>query len=200
MPTPKKGPRLGGSPAHQKLILANLAVQLIEHRAITTTEAKAKTLQPYVEKLVTKAKRGDIAARRLVAKKIPNKDAVYELFDVVVPAIDAEREGGYTRITRVGPRKGDNAPMARIELVLERVEKKAVVSAAEKTAARAAAEEVAAEADESAQAASERAEEAREEGDVATANEAEEIAEEAGEAEDAAEQEAADEDEDPDGK
>ncbi|MFC7581116.1 50S ribosomal protein L17 [Schaalia naturae] len=198
MPTPKKGPRLGGSPAHQKLILANLAVQLIEHRAITTTEAKAKTLQPYVEKLVTKAKRGDIAARRLVAKKIPNKDAVYELFDVVVPAIDAEREGGYTRITRVGPRKGDNAPMARIELVLERVEKKAVVSAAEKTAARAAAEEVAAEADESAQAASERAEEAREEGDLATANEAEEVAEEAGEAEDAAEQEAADED--PDGK
>ncbi|MCI1641343.1 MAG: 50S ribosomal protein L17 [Actinomyces sp.] len=198
MPTPKKGPRLGGSPAHQKLILANLAVQLIEHRAITTTEAKAKTLQPYVEKLVTKAKRGDIAARRLVAKKIPNKDAVYELFDVVVPAIDAEREGGYTRITRVGPRKGDNAPMARIELVLERVEKKAVVSAAEKTAARAAAEEVAAEADESAQAASERAEEAREEGDLAAANEAEEVAEEAGEAEDAAEQEAADED--PDGK
>ncbi len=201
MPTPKKGPRLGGSPSHQKLILSNLAVQLIEHRAITTTEAKAKTLRPYVEKMVTKAKRGDLPARRQVAKKMPNRDALYELFDVIVPAMDPERQGGYTRITPIGPRKGDNAPMARIEFVMERVEKKAVVSAAEKTAAKAAAakdaeeaEEVATEAEESAEAASERAEEARETGDLATANEAEEIAEEAGKAADAAEQEA-DEDE-----
>lgn len=193
MPTPKKGARLGGSPAHQKLILSNLAVQLIEHRSLTTTEAKAKMLQPYVEKLVSKAKRGDMHARRTVAKKIPNKDAVYELFDVVVPAMDSERNGGYTRLTRIGNRKGDNAPMMRIELVMEKVEKKAVVAAAEKTAKKAAEEEAEAsevvlEAAGAADAASERAEEAREEGDLATANEAEEVAAEAGQAEDSAEQ------------
>lgn len=139
MPTPKKGPRLGGSPAHQKLLLANLAAQLIEHRAITTTEAKVRALQPYVEKLVTKAKRGDIHARRTVARKIPNKDVLYMLFDEVVPAMDPERNGGYTRITKLGPRRGDNAPMARIELVMEKVEKKAVVADAERTASKAAA-------------------------------------------------------------
>lgn len=139
MPTPKKGPRLGGSPAHQKLLLANLAAQLIEHRAITTTEAKARALQPYVEKLVTKAKRGDIHARRTVARKILNKDVLYMLFDEVVPAMDPERNGGYTRITKLGPRRGDNAPMARIELVMEKVEKKAVVADAERTASKAAA-------------------------------------------------------------
>lgn len=138
MPTPKKGARLGGSPAHQKLILANLATQLIEHRALTTTEAKAKLLQPYVEKLVTKAKRGDLHARRTVARKITNKDALYTLFDVIAPAIDSERAGGYTRLVRVGNRKGDNAPLMRIEFVLEKLEKKAVVSAAERTAAKAA--------------------------------------------------------------
>lgn len=194
MPTPKKGPRLGGSPAHQKLILSNLAIQLIEHRSLTTTEAKAKTLQPYVEKLISKAKRADMHARRTVAKKIPNKDAVYELFDVVVPAMDPERNGGYTRLTRVGNRKGDNAPMMRIELVMEKVERKAVVAAAEKTAKKAAEEEVESsevvlEAAGAADAASERAEEAREEGDLKIANEAEEVAAEAGKAEDAAEQE-----------
>ncbi|PID98096.1 MAG: 50S ribosomal protein L17 [Actinobacteria bacterium] len=135
MPTPKKGARLGGSPAHQKLILSNLAVQLIEHRAVTTTEAKAKMLRPYVEKLVTKAKRGDIHARRLVFKRIHNKDAVYMLFDEIVPQLDSERQGGYTRLTRVGNRKGDNAPLMRIEFVLERLEKKAVVAEAEATAA-----------------------------------------------------------------
>ena len=123
MPTPKKGARLGGSPAHQKLILSNLAAQLIEHRAITTTEAKAKTLRPYVEKLITKAKRGDQHARRTVMKKIPNKGIVAILFEELVPAMDSER-----------------------------------------------------------------AEEAREEGDLATANEAEEVAAEAGKAADAAEQ------------
>ena len=143
MPTPKKGARLGGSPAHQKLILANLAAQLIEHRAITTTEAKAKLLQPYFEKLVTKAKRGDMHARRTVAKKITSKEAVYLLFDEIAPAIDPERQGGYTRLIRVGNRKGDNAPLMRIEIVTEKDEKKAVVKAAETTAAKAAEEPVA---------------------------------------------------------
>ena len=132
MPTPKKGARLGGSPAHQKLILSNLAAQLIEHRAITTTEAKAKALRPYVEKLITKAKRGDQHARRTVMKKIPNKGIVAILFEELVPAMDSERAGGYTRLIRVGNRKGDNAPLMRIELVMEKVEKKAVVKAAEK--------------------------------------------------------------------
>ena len=187
MPTPKKGARLGGSPAHQKLILSNLAAQLIEHRGLTTTEAKAKMLRPYVEKLITKAKRGDQHARRTVLKKIPNKGIVAILFEELVPAMDSERAGGYTRLIRVGNRKGDNAPLMRIELVMEKVEKKAVVKAAEKTAEKAA-EAVAAEAEEAAEAAAERAEEAREEGDLAKANEAEEIAEEAGKAEDAAEQ------------
>ena len=191
MPTPKKGARLGGSPAHQKLILSNLAAQLIEHRAITTTEAKAKALRPYVEKLITKAKRGDQHARRTVMKKIPNKGIVAILFEELVPAMDSERAGGYTRLIRVGNRKGDNAPLMRIELVMEKVEKKAVVKAAEKTAEKAA-KAVAAEAEEAAEAAAERAEEAREDGDLAKANEAEEIAAEAGKAEDAAEQ-AADE-------
>ena len=138
MPTPKKGARLGGSPAHQKLILANLATQLIKHRALTTTEAKAKVLQPYFEKLVTKAKRGDLHARRTVAKKITSKEAVYMLFDEIVPELDPERNGGYTRLIRVGNRKGDNAPLMRIEIVLEKVEKKAVVKAAEATVAKAA--------------------------------------------------------------
>ena len=174
MPTPKKGARLGGSPAHQKLILSNLAAQLIEHRGLTTTEAKAK--------------RGDQHARRTVLKKIPNKGIVAILFEELVPAMDSERAGGYTRLIRVGNRKGDNAPLMRIELVMEKVEKKAVVKAAEKTAEKAAEAEVAAEAEEAAEAAAERAEEAREDGDLAKANEAEEIAEEAGKAEDAAEQ------------
>ena len=188
MPTPKKGARLGGSPAHQKLILSNLAAQLIEHRGLTTTEAKAKALRPYIEKLITKAKRGDQHARRTVLKKIPNKGIVAILFEELVPAMDSERAGGYTRLIRVGNRKGDNAPLMRIELVMENV-KKAVVKAAEKTAEKAAeAEAVAAEAEEAAEAAAERAEEAREEGDLAKANEAEEVAEEAGKAEDAAEQ------------
>ncbi len=138
MPTPKKGARLGGSPAHQKLILSNLATQLIEHRALVTTEAKAKLLRPYVEKLVTKAKRGDMHARRTVARKITSRDAVYTLFDVIVPAMDPERQGGYTRLTRLGNRKGDNAPMMQIAFVMEKVEKKAVVAAAEKTAEKAA--------------------------------------------------------------
>ena len=184
MPRPTKGPRLGGSAQHERHLLANLATQLIVHESIKTTEARARRLRPYVEKLITKAKRGDQHARRTVMKKIPNKGIVAILFEELVPAMDSERAGGYTRLIRVGNRKGDNAPLMRIELVMEKVEKKAVVKAAEKTAAKAVAEE----AEKAAEAAAERAEEAREEGDLAMANEAEEVAAEAGKAADAAEQ------------
>ncbi|GGD23268.1 50S ribosomal protein L17 [Nocardioides daphniae] len=118
MPTPKKGARLGGSPAHQRLILANLATQLFEHGRITTTEAKARTLRPYAEKLITKAKKGDLHNRREVLKVIRDKGVVHVLFTEIAPTF-AERPGGYTRITKIGPRKGDNAPMAVIELVTE---------------------------------------------------------------------------------
>jgi len=118
MPTPKKGARLGGSPAHQRLILSNLATALFEHGRITTTEAKARTLRPVVEKLITKAKKGDLHNRREVLKTIRDKSVVHTLFTEIAPQF-AERPGGYTRITKVGPRKGDNAPMAVIELVTE---------------------------------------------------------------------------------
>jgi large subunit ribosomal protein L17 len=118
MPTPKKGPRLGGSPAHQKLILANLATSLFEHGAITTTEAKARVLRPVAERLITKAKKGDLHNRRLVLSTIKDKSVVHQLFTEIAPRY-AERPGGYTRITKIGPRKGDNAPMAVIELVTE---------------------------------------------------------------------------------
>jgi large subunit ribosomal protein L17 len=135
MPTPTKGARLGGSAAHQKLILANLATQLFEHGKITTTEAKARRLRPLAEKLITKAKRGDIHSRRLVLTTVRDKGVVHTLFTEIAPTF-AEREGGYTRITKVGPRKGDNAPMALIELVTESVEdsKKANSGAAKKAA------------------------------------------------------------------
>jgi large subunit ribosomal protein L17 len=118
MPTPKKGPRLGGSPSHQRLILSNLASQLFEHGRITTTEAKARTLRPVAERLITKAKKGDLHNRREVLKTIRNKSVVHTLFTEIAPTF-AERPGGYTRITKIGPRKGDNAPMAVIELVTE---------------------------------------------------------------------------------
>lgn len=121
MPTPTKGNRLGGSPAHERLILSNLASQLFEHGRIVTTEAKAKRVQPLAEKLITKAKRGDLHARRLVLSTIRDKGVVHTLFADIAPTF-AERDGGYTRITKVGPRKGDNAPMAVIELVTETVE------------------------------------------------------------------------------
>ncbi|HET8916050.1 MAG TPA: 50S ribosomal protein L17, partial [Propionibacteriaceae bacterium] len=121
MPTPTKGTRLGGSAAHQRLILANLASQLFEHGRIITTEAKAKRLRPLAEKLITKAKRGDIHSRRLVLTTVRDKGVVHTLFTEIAPSL-ADREGGYTRITKVGPRKGDNAPMALIELVRESVE------------------------------------------------------------------------------
>jgi large subunit ribosomal protein L17 len=118
MPTPKKGARLGGSPAHQKLIIANLATSLFEHGRITTTEAKARVLRPVAERLITKAKKGDLHNRRQVLSTIRDKGVVHTLFTEIAPRF-AERPGGYTRITKVGPRKGDNAPMAVIELVTE---------------------------------------------------------------------------------
>ena len=128
MPAPTKGARLGGSPAHQRLILANLASQLFEHGRIVTTEAKAKRLRPLAEKLITKAKRGDIHSRRLVLTTVRDKGVVHTLFTEIAPSL-ADRDGGYTRITKVGPRKGDNAPMALIELVQESVEESRKVNA-----------------------------------------------------------------------
>jgi large subunit ribosomal protein L17 len=116
MPTPTKGPRLGGGPAHERLLLANLATALFEHGRITTTEAKAKRLRPLAERLITFAKRGDLHARRRVLSVVRDKDVVHTLFAEIGPRF-SERAGGYTRITKVGPRKGDNAPMAVIELV-----------------------------------------------------------------------------------
>jgi large subunit ribosomal protein L17 len=116
VPTPSKGPRLGGSPAHERLILANLATALFEHGGITTTVAKAKRLRPLAERLVTSAKRGDLASRRRVLRVVRDKSVVHHLFTEIGPRYGS-RPGGYTRITRLGPRGGDNAPMARIELV-----------------------------------------------------------------------------------
>src|SRR5262245_55220199 len=116
MPTPTKGPRLGGSPAHQRHILANLATALFEHGKITTTEAKARRLRPFAERLITFAKRGDLHARREVLTVVTDKGVVHTLFTEIGPSF-ADRDGGYTRITKVGPRKGDNAPLAVIELV-----------------------------------------------------------------------------------
>jgi large subunit ribosomal protein L17 len=137
MPTPTKGPRLGGGPAHERLLLANLATQLFAHRRITTTEAKAKRLRPLAERLITFAKRGDLAARRRVLTVVRDKSVVHELFTEIAPAM-SERNGGYTRITKVGNRKGDNAPMAVIELVLEPVSpKQATVREAEAATKRA---------------------------------------------------------------
>src|ERR1700752_4613803 len=118
MPTPKKGAGLGGSPAHQKLIVSNLATALFEHGRITTTEARARVLRPVAEKLITKAKRGDLHNRREVLKTVRDKTVGHVLFTEIAPTF-AERPGGYTRITKIGPRKGDNAPMAVIELVQE---------------------------------------------------------------------------------
>ncbi len=118
MPTPTKGPRLGGGPAHERLMLANLATALFEHGKITTTEAKAKRLRPLAERLITFAKRGDLHARRRVLTVVRDKSVVHTLFEEIGPRF-ATRPGGYTRITKVGPRKGDNAPMAIIELVTE---------------------------------------------------------------------------------
>ena len=119
MPQPTKGPRLGGSPAHQRLILANLATSLFQHGKITTTEAKAKRLRPYAERLITKAKRGDLHNRREIQKVIRDRETVHRLMHEIGPFF-ADRNGGYTRITKTVPRQGDNAPMAVIELIAQK--------------------------------------------------------------------------------
>jgi len=147
MPRPTKGPRLGGGPAHERLLLNNLAASLFTHKAVTTTETKAKRVQPVAEKLVSLAKRGDLHARRQVMAAITDKNVVHELFTTVAPLVQ-DRPGGYTRITKLGFRKGDNAPMALIELVLEPVSAKPartkakLTNAVKATAAAVVAEEV----------------------------------------------------------
>ncbi len=147
MPRPTKGPRLGGSPAHERLMLNNLASSLFTHKAITTTETKAKRMQPVAEKLVSLAKRGDLHARRQTMAEITDKNVVHELFANIAPLVQ-DRNGGYTRITKLGFRKGDNAPMALIELVLEPVvakparAKAKLANAVKTTAAAVVAEEV----------------------------------------------------------
>ena len=141
MPTPTKGTRLGGSPAHERAMLNNLAAQLFENKSVTTTVTKAKRLRPVAERLITFAKRGDLASRRRVLASISDKGIVHELFTSIAPAV-AERPGGYTRITKIGSRRGDNAPMAVIELVLEPYSpKEKTVKEAEAVAETAAAEE-----------------------------------------------------------
>jgi len=207
MPTPTKGPRLGGGPAHERLILANLATSLFEHKRITTTEAKAKRLRPLAERLITFAKRGDLHARRRVLTVVKDKGVVHTLFTEIAPAV-AERQGGYTRITKIGPRKGDNAPMAVIELVealtakaetvreAEAATKRTAKKAPAKKAAAAEAAAVAAAA-ESAEAAAEKAADDAAEGDVEGAEEAaaeaKEAAEEAAEIADASDDPAVEE-------
>ncbi|MDL9979108.1 50S ribosomal protein L17 [Microbacterium candidum] len=183
MPKPTKGPRLGGGPAHERLLLANLASALFIHKRITTTETKAKRLRPLAERLVTFGKRGDLHARRRVLSVLGNKEAVHVLFAEIAPLVE-HREGGYTRITKIGNRKGDNAPMAVIELVLEPVTPKA--KPAKKADKAAKAEEAVVEAVEAevvAEAADEVAEEAAAEAVIAAeaAAEAVEAAEEAAE-------------------
>jgi len=139
MPKPTKGPRLGGGPAHERLMLANLAASLFEHKSIKTTETKAKRLRPVAERLVTFAKRGDLASRRRAMQTLRNnKDAAHILFTEIAPLVE-NREGGYTRITKLGFRKGDNASMVSIELVLEPVTPK--VKSSSSTSAAAPAEE-----------------------------------------------------------
>ena len=177
MPRPNKGPRLGGGPAHERLLLAQLASQLFEHKRIQTTETKAKRVQPLAERFITFAKRGDLHARRRVMQQIGDKSVVHELFTEIAPLM-AEREGGYTRIIKTGFRKGDNAPMAVIELVLEPVTKKP--TSPKKLAAQAEAEK-AAKAKEDAAKAKAKAAEADTEADAAIA-EAENLEEAAAEA------------------
>ena len=155
MPTPKKGPRLGGSASQQKHLLSNLAASLFEHGAIKTTDAKAKMLRPYAEKIITKAKSGTLADRRAVLKLIPHKDVVAHLFDELAPKFE-NREGGYTRTIKLENRTGDNAPMSQISLVLEETvtseATRATRAAASKQAEEAKAEEAEAESAEEAKA------------------------------------------------
>ena len=161
MPTPKQGARLGGSASHQKKILANLAKQLIEHGKIKTTDTKAKLLRPYVEKLITKARRGTLADRRNVAKLLNDNYAVAKLFDEIGPQF-ADRDGGYTRIIKLGNRKGDNAPISMIALVEEETATAEATRATRAAASKKAEEEAAAEAAE-VEAEEEKAEEKEEE-------------------------------------
>ncbi|MDY5584341.1 MAG: 50S ribosomal protein L17 [Arcanobacterium sp.] len=141
MPKPTKGARLGGSPAHERLIIANLCKQLIHNESVVTTEAKAKRVRPYIEKLITKAKKGDTHNRRLALKVLRDRETAYILFEELAPKF-ADRDGGYTRIVKLPNRKGDNAPQAEISLVLEAVSpKQKVVKEAEKVAEKAAAAE-----------------------------------------------------------
>lgn len=130
MPKPTKGPRIGGSPAHQRIILANLASQLLEHGKIKTTETRARRVQPLAERLISQAKRGDLHSRRVVNRTITDKGIVHVLFTEIAPSFEG-RDGGYTRITKVGNRKGDNAPMAVIEIVTDKLEPKAKPAKAE---------------------------------------------------------------------
>ena len=209
MPTPTKGHRLGGSPAHERHILANLATALFQHGRITTTEAKAKRLRPVAERLITFAKRGDLHARRRVLTVVTDKGVVHQLFTEIAPEF-SERDGGYTRITKIGPRKGDNAAMAVIELVrgepvaakprrrARRAAAEAPAAAAPAAAATAEAEaaEPEAEADEAPEALTRQAPVVPEEGE---AEDVDEIADEAaddGEAEDTDEDDAEAGDED----
>lgn len=140
MPTPTKGPRVGSSPTHERMIMGQLASQLFEHRSITTTVTKAKRMQPVAERMITFAKRGDLHARRQVMRVIKDKSVVHELFTEIAPKM-AERQGGYTRITKIGNRRGDQAPMAVIELVLEPIQRKETVAEAEAATKRAVKEE-----------------------------------------------------------
>ena len=200
MPTPTKGPRLGGGPAHERLILANLATALFEHGRIRTTEAKAKRLRPVAEKLITTAKKGQAAyhdgdvaksvhAQRLVKKTVRDNDVVYRLFTEIVPQFE-NRDGGYTRITKIGPRKGDNAPMAVIELVTEPV--RAATATTRAAAPQAEAEQAEAKAD-VAEAEAESAQESAEEAiETGTEAEAEGATDEAAEAEERADEARAD--------
>lgn len=138
MPTPTKGPRLGGGPAHERLILANLATQLFEHGSITTTVAKARRVRPLAERMITFAKKGDLASRRRVMTVVRDKSVVHALFTEIAPQVE-NRQGGYTRIIKIGNRKGDNAPLAQLELVLEPLSpKQAVVAEATAAATKAA--------------------------------------------------------------
>jgi large subunit ribosomal protein L17 len=206
MPTPTKGHRLGGSPAHERHILANLATALFQHGRITTTEAKAKRLRPVAERLITFAKRGDLHARRRVLTVVTDKGVVHQLFTEIAPEF-SERDGGYTRITKIGPRKGDNAAMAVIELVrgepvAARPRRRARRAPADATTAAAPAATAAAEAeaDEAAEASAAEATEAEATDEV---QDVDDVADEAA-VEDSAEDDAADEDDteagDEDGK
>lgn len=167
MPTPKKGARLGGSASHQKKILSNLAAQLIEHGAIKTTDAKAKLLRPYVEKIITKAKRGTLADRRNVLKLIPNKEVVAYLFNELAPKFEG-REGGYTRIIKLENRKGDNAPISQISLVTEPLASTEAERATRAAASKKAAEAESAEATEAEKSEAEKSDAPEVEADTAT--------------------------------